>query len=410
MTLTGFPLDSTQIGYHEDGLPAYSSEYSSKNYRDVLAALISDGVIARVGNALKVEFADEQQHMNATASLTMTSGAAVKGGCMCITKGETVSVTAPQITGDETVATKRTAIGIAFYGDGLSESTTADESVEIDVKSSSGQPSYASNALYMAEVISKTVKHSGGTYSYSHEIQDLRASEHCGFSAPFVDIDLSSFYDNVNEAINSYSMEIIENIALLKGWTQTAVELAQDALEGVDLGNIYIRLDDLETELDAKQFGTSQIMNGAITDEKIASQAVITETLADGAVTNSKIASNSISSNNLDDELNKVVYREAHFNYRQTTDLLLVDTSSSDTNANMPCMIATNDASTIVNRAPSMPSSGSFIAYREVRRFSQEHLLVIVTEAFPHPGRTWYCLYNTNNWGAWYVNTPSISS
>ena len=46
-----------------------------------------------------------------------------------------------------------------------------------------------------------------------------------------------------------------------------------------------------------------------------------------------------------------------------------------------------------------MPSSGAYIAMRDVHWFGSTHVLVVITEAYPVPGRIWANFYKYGRLG-----------
>lgn len=242
MTLLGFPLDSEQLGFHDDGYPRYSHEYDSADYRSLLTALVSDGIIAGYGDDFKVTFSDSAQKTNATAVLNIAKGASVFKGCFGIeTDGESIVVNAPMVDGAiGAQSTTHTLIGLRFKTRELTNLASEDALYFSDT-GSDGDPAFRDNALYLARVVSKTTKETGGAYSYQHTIEDLRASEHCGWSAPFVELDTSAYYDDVQQLVNE-----------LEEQTQVAVDLAQSAIDGTLAVELDSKIDSLTSELDSK--------------------------------------------------------------------------------------------------------------------------------------------------------------
>lgn len=95
------------------------------------------------------------------------------------------------------------------------------------------------------------------------------------------------------------------------------------------------------------------------------------------------------------------ISQEECFAGRSTTNLLQISLNNPDASINKPCKISTDNAAELENRADGMPTSGSFIAYRRVYWFAPTHVLVVVLEAFPIPGRIWANFYNTRSWDGW---------
>ena len=98
------------------------------------------------------------------------------------------------------------------------------------------------------------------------------------------------------------------------------------------------------------------------------------------------------------------ISQETNFTDRIVNNLLGVSLVDRNAEINKPCKIATNDAGSLINRAAGMPSSGAYIAMREVHWFSSSHVLVIITEAYPVAGRIWANFYNTGAWDGWQMH------
>lgn len=266
MTLLGFPLDSEQLGFHDDGYPRYSNEYDSADYRSLLTALVSDGIIAGYGDDFKVSFSDSAQKTNATAVLNIAKGASVLKGCFGIeTDGDSIVVNAPTVDGPiGSQNTTHTLIGLRFKTRELTNLTSEDALYFIDT-GDDGDPTFRDNALYLARVVSKTTRETGGAYSYQHTIEDLRASEHCGWSAPFAEIDTSAYYDAVQQIVDEANAEVentipalIENaqdnvgdaISELQEQTQVAVDMSQAAINETLAGQLQQQITDLQSKVE----------------------------------------------------------------------------------------------------------------------------------------------------------------
>lgn len=98
------------------------------------------------------------------------------------------------------------------------------------------------------------------------------------------------------------------------------------------------------------------------------------------------------------------IFQGVDFADRAVNNLLQVSLDNRDAEINRPCKIATNNAGSLDNRAPGMPSSGAYIAMREVHWFSSAHVLVVITEAYPVAGRIWANFYNTGAWDGWQMH------
>lgn len=121
----------------------------------------------------------------------------------------------------------------------------------------------------------------------------------------------------------------------------------------------------------------------------------------DKAITQAKIADGAVGETQLETTLRNSISQEVDFSDRTVTNLLQVSLDNRDAEINKPCKIATTNAGSLDNRAPGMPSSGAYIAMREVHWFGSTHVLVVITEAYPVSGRIWANFYNTGAWDGW---------
>lgn len=121
----------------------------------------------------------------------------------------------------------------------------------------------------------------------------------------------------------------------------------------------------------------------------------------DKAITQAKIADGAVGETQLETSLRNSIFQQVDFTDRSITNLLNVMLDDCYADVNKPCKIATNDAGSLINRAAGMPSSGAYIAMREVHWFSSSHVMVVITEAYPVAGRVWANFYNTGKWDGW---------
>lgn len=238
MAVVGFPLDSRVTGFDENGLPTYTNKYHSTDYRKMLAALVSNGVISDGGSELKVVPANQNAMSNQTVAVKINDGSAVLDGAFVTLESETLNVTAPTNIDPQNIGSiyRYVIIRVETLDNGDNDEEASVELVGGAPKYENGTPNdpvVTGRYLVLAKILSKTVKNSDGTYTYSHQIQDTRSSSLCGFAAPFTNVDLSA----VNEAI-----------AEMEHQTQVAVQVSQNALDGTTAGNLTQRVAALEAD------------------------------------------------------------------------------------------------------------------------------------------------------------------
>lgn len=90
------------------------------------------------------------------------------------------------------------------------------------------------------------------------------------------------------------------------------------------------------------------------------------------------------------------------------TNLLLIDPVNQYGAANKPQRISTSNVTTISNCpvGNGFPTSGPFIASRNVDWYEQNRCVVTIQEAYPIAGRTWINHYNVSSWDGWKCVNP----
>lgn len=240
-TIKGFPLDSVVTGIAQNGLPEYSNKFHSVDYRRVINSLVSDGVIANIGQSLRVRVKPGDSATGEIAHFQVQTGTAVLQGVFAhVDDNLDFTISAPFVSLDYSLATQNYFVGIKVN---TTENKDTYESAEViaisgSIKNGSStavDPAVGSNFLVLARVVAKTVKNSNGSYTYSYTLQDMRASNLCGWSTPFAEIDASAYYDGVQEAI-----------AEVRHQTQVALEVSKNALDETTAGRLTQDIDALK--------------------------------------------------------------------------------------------------------------------------------------------------------------------
>lgn len=273
MTTLGFPLDSAIVGYHDDGFPAYSNEYSSEDYREVISKLISNGVVAFSGGNSLRGASLQITNRNNTVEIHIEKGAAVINGAFFINKStKKIYITAPTLQGSEKTKTKYTFVFVRF----VKNSDGEDLDFYLQENFTAVVPT-VNNSLLLGRVVSSTYD-TNGELSYYHGYNDYRASEYCGFSVPFAEVDTSAYYDAVQQVVNESKAEVeatiptlLENaqesvdsaISNLEEQTQTAVDLAQAAIDETLYAQLDTKIDGIEDKAPAYLKPMMEIPNGA---------------------------------------------------------------------------------------------------------------------------------------------------
>lgn len=259
--IVGFPLDAKVEGTGSDGLPVYSTKYSSPDLRKIVRSLISDGVVDMGGryvkNPLKCALDESIREESGIIDFTspyfkvdVNAGAIiVNGGIAVVPKSELTAFSYLTLNSNEDQKYQRTAITVYLKEKG---GNNPEEEFQIDFFVSDGAPTYdeiggvnykgikKENRKVIAYVVCHCQRTSDGTVQYVFSIDDTRFdSDLCGWAAPFVEIDTTDIYDEIDKVI-----------AELEEKTQEAVNAYDEAIDGTTLSQIMQRLDDLESDVE----------------------------------------------------------------------------------------------------------------------------------------------------------------
>lgn len=156
-------------------------------------------------------------------------------------------------------------------------------------------------------------------------------------------------------------------------------------------------------KLAARSVDTSKLAENAVASDNILKGAVTAEKIANNAVGANQLADGSVSSATLEKGLRDSISLTA-YNQRIIEDLLMVDLENPFGEANQPAFIETGEAMRLYNTPDAWKTGdggGTIVAYREVKWIGR-HVIVKVTEGFPHP-RIWLNFYNggSKQWRGW---------
>lgn len=265
MAIEGFPLDSVVYGIGEDGLPDYSRKYNSRQYREFIGTLVSDGVIASSGDEpLKVSIGDFPFDGSPAFNINVNDGKAIVDGAFAIVNDYQTTVS-EAASSSSTKKAKKTYICLELR---KKTQYQREEYVwlmpiageAVDYPSEPPEPVISSDRTVLVLAVIRSVSHidtvSGKTIYDELEIEDTRSDESlCGFAAPFADVDLTSVNEKIDEAIQKLGEE-----------TDKAVELAQNALDGTTAGALNSKIDQLAervTPIPKGGTGTSSVFDAA---------------------------------------------------------------------------------------------------------------------------------------------------
>lgn len=298
--MVGFPLDSKVTGYGTDGLPVYSNAYNSGDLRVILSDMITNGIVGQDG--LEVTLSEAG---SSAVVATVGRGTCMVNGVLCTSRtGSLGGITAEYATAD----VPRKVIGYSIFvsvGDYAAEDVANVRAVRGDTTTSAPvfpEPSrtWFGYDLCIAHVIATSVwDSSANRATFSFDVIDTRMDDElCGFSAPFVDVDTTQFYDQMNQMI-----------ANLNSATEEAVELSKNALDDTVAGALTNRITAIEDRFDE---------NGDILPSAIADGSITADMLAASSVTNAKLADNSVTSAKLSQDTRNLLSR---FNFHNVSQL-----------------------------------------------------------------------------------------
>lgn len=261
----GFPLDSDVVGIGSNGLPVYSNQYTSADYRNVLSKFFKNGVFSN--SALMV--GPKPPGNTNVAQVVVTSGSAVVNGAIFTltdTLVQNVSVPHTSVDGAEYVG-----FSVVVRLD------TRNSNETMELKILAGEPTRNDKAIPYPEIV-----RSGGIYDillarfsfglsyisttghysgFFNGYEDTRLiPEYCGLATPYVQFDTTAFSQELDYIVEETDIRAKELLAQanssadaaidnLNEKTETAVQLAADALDETVAGSIYNRLEDLETDV-----------------------------------------------------------------------------------------------------------------------------------------------------------------
>lgn len=212
--MRSFPWDSIATSWGDDGLPVYDRSYSAADLRSVYATFIKDGV-----------FMDSGDEMRVSADGSGMSVSVAAGKC-CIngTVGEQDSAMSIEIGAASSLDRIDTVV-LRW------DSDAAARSIEVLVKEGVASDAPVRPALTRGEVVWELgladvrVPANATAVSASNVTDTRLETDRCGAASPFAKIDTDTIFAQLNEA------------------TQTAVDLAQSALDGTTAGHLQNQID-----------------------------------------------------------------------------------------------------------------------------------------------------------------------
>lgn len=230
--MRSFPWDSI-VEYMEDGYPVYDRAYSAREWWDIYSTFFSNGVFENKGAAFRVMSGGSDM------KILVYPGAANINGCFCAEESIREFTLARPSSQD-----RYDTVVLRF------DQSTDVRSIDLYVKQGIASNNPAKPELTRSETIYELglcdiyIKPVPGSNSVPQSnINDTRAnSERCGYVTPLLDVDTTTFYTQVNAALEEMRAE-------LDLQTQIAIDAAKDALNGTTAGKLQAQVDSNTSEI-----------------------------------------------------------------------------------------------------------------------------------------------------------------
>lgn len=222
--MKSWPFDAKIVSWGDDGLPVYDRSYTADELRSVFGRIITNGVFMDVSSAFTVS-------ANNGMTVTVTPGDCIING----TYGWEESQRALELTA---ASSKDRIDTVVLRWNNMVEQRKIDLYVVSGVASDSPvRPTLTRNELVYELGICDIFIPKNTTSVANERITDTRLeTARCGEALPFAGFDTTSFYEYVNNSLRGMQAE-------LKEQTDTAVELAQSALDGTTAGHLQNQID-----------------------------------------------------------------------------------------------------------------------------------------------------------------------
>lgn len=223
--MISFPWDSQEIGFNEEtGFPIYDRGYKAQELREVFKAVFSNGV-----------FDVDPPAFTTTAGEGMS--VLVSAG-RCFIEGDIGVEIATRELVLQAASSQDRIDTIVLRWDNNIETRSIDLYVVQGVASATPvRPTLTRGETVYELGICDIFIPKNSTSVSNDRITDTRLeTARCGIATPFDTIDTTTFYNQIQAAIDAH-------IATLDEQTQTAVDLAQSALDGTIAGNLQTQID-----------------------------------------------------------------------------------------------------------------------------------------------------------------------
>lgn len=232
--MISFPWDSLVEGFDEEtGFPLYDRGYSAEQLRDVYATFFSNGVFLNEANAFQVT-------PSAGMNLIVASGKCLING----TVGYEANMRELAIQASDNTYDRIDTIVLRW------NANIDTRNIDLYVRQGVAQaipvrPTLVRNeTVYELGIADIYVNAKAGAISAARITDTRLQTARCGAVTPFATIDTTTFYNQIQAAID-------ERMAELKEQTDKAVDLAQSALDGTIAGNLQSQIDDVSSGVEA---------------------------------------------------------------------------------------------------------------------------------------------------------------
>lgn len=223
--MRSFPWDSLVTSFGDDGFPIYDRDYMASDLREVYKTFFSNGVFMDTDQALQITAGDGMNVLVAAGNCNINGTIGYEKNQRMLT------IQASDTTYDriDTVVLRWNA-------------NVEMRNIDLYVKTGVAQQVPVRPTLTRSETVFELglgdvfVNKGAGAISAARITDTRLENERCGMVMPFASIDTTTFYDQIQAAID-------DHIAILDKQTQKAVELAQNAIDGTTAGNLQSQID-----------------------------------------------------------------------------------------------------------------------------------------------------------------------
>lgn len=223
--MRSFPWDSLVTSFGDDGFPIYDRDYMASDLREVYKTFFSNGVFMDTDQALQVTEGDGMNVLVAAGNCNINGTIGYEKNQRMLT------IQASDTTYDriDTVVLRWNA-------------NVEMRNIDLYVKTGVAQQVPVRPTLTRSETVFELglgdvfVNKGAGAISAARITDTRLENERCGMVMPFASIDTTTFYSQIQAAID-------DHIAILDEQTQKAVELAQNAIDGTTAGNLQNQID-----------------------------------------------------------------------------------------------------------------------------------------------------------------------